>query len=117
MSDNVCGSGDLHVNAYIKQGGLVLQPPMNLGPEFGQPPKDLAEAEIHYHIDVIREDGNSAVLRGYEAVLASIFILKDALQRDAVLNTIQKPSREELETLRAAIDKIKYFVPHESKHR
>ena len=125
MSDNVGGIGDLHINAYIKQCGMVLLPPMNLPPECGEPPKELAEAEIHYHIDVIREDGNSAVLIGHEAVFASIMILKDALQRESVLKSIKKPSREDLEELKRAVDKIHFWLftkhnigeAHQSKER
>lgn len=116
MSDNVGGIGDLHINAYIKQSGMVLHPPMNLPPEFGEPPKELAEAEINYYIDVIREGGNSIVLKGHEAVFASIAILKDALQRESVLKNIQKPSREDLEELRRTINKVNSWLLHETKH-
>jgi preprotein translocase subunit Sss1 len=114
VSDNVGGTGDLHINAYIKQSGMVLHPPMNLPPEFGEPPKDLAEADIHYHLDVIREGRNSIVLKGYEAVYASIAILRDALQRKSVLKSIRKPSREELKELRKAVDKIDCWLLQET---
>lgn len=103
MSDNICGTERLHVNAYIKVSGMVLLPPMILPPECGEPPKDLSEAEIYYSIS---SDEGTVHLVGGEGVLVTIAILRDALHRESALNGILKPSREQLEELREAVDKV-----------
>ena len=105
MSDNVVGTDNLHVNVGVS--------PMNLGPEFGSMPELSPEAKISYHIGVMSAGGNSIVLTGYEAVLAAVAILDDALQRDIVLKAIKRPSRGELEELRAIIERIGY--PHKTE--
>lgn len=115
MSDNIYNGKNLHVNAYIKASGRVLQPPMLLSQESGEMPKDLSEVEMVYHIS--NNDGASVELVGWEAALAPLAILMDALHRESVLKGIRKPSREQLEELRTAVDKIGSLIPHESEQR
>lgn len=110
MSDNICCTKRLHVNAYIMASGRPMLPPMILGPEFGEMPKDPPGAEMRYSIS--SEDG-TVDLVGWEGILVTIAILRDALHRESALKGIRKPSREQLEELRAAVDKIQALIPPE----
>lgn len=112
MSDNVCCTKRLHVNAYVQssRASMPMLPPMILGPEFGEMPKDPPGAEMRY---VISSKEGTVDLIGWEAVLVPIAILRDALYRESALKGIRKPSREQLEKLREAVDKIEALIPHE----
>lgn len=105
MSCNIFNSNGINVDAYVKSSGMALQPPMILPEEFGEPPNDLSKAEMAYNLFRLG-DGTQVDLVGYESVLVSIAILRDALYRESVLKEISSPSREQLDELRAVIDKI-----------
>lgn len=112
MSDNVCTTRRLHVNAYVvTASGRPTFPPMILGPEFGEMPKDPPGSQMRY---IINSENGTVDLVGWEAVLVPIAILQDALHREGVLNGLRKPSREQLNELRAMVDKLECLLPPES---
>lgn len=97
MSDNVGTTKDLHINCGI----------------------EVATRETVY--DIQRFKGMSPVtetltLRGWEAVLIPLLILKDALHREEILKEIYKPLNEDLAKLKALIEPMQ-LIPHELRSK
>lgn len=116
MSSNLFNGGRLCADAYVKASDMKLQPPMILSSVFGDLPTDgLVKGEMTYRITNLN-DGANIDLLGWEAILLPIAILQDALHRESVLNSIRKPTREQLDELRGVMDKLGALVPNDLRN-